>query len=83
MSSFLSIVHAISVLGSHLFLPQYNARFQQLTKYSTRFDQFWKEAGIKILKTPVRAPKANAFAECYIGKCKRECLNHFVCVSLG
>jgi putative transposase len=51
-------------------------------KYSVRFDQFWKGAGTKILKTPVQAPTANAFAECYIGKCKRECLNHFVCVSL-
>jgi putative transposase len=51
-------------------------------KYSVRFDQFWKEAGTKILKTPVQAPRANSFVECYIGKCKRECLNHFVCVSL-
>ncbi|MBL7016275.1 MAG: transposase [Kiritimatiellales bacterium] len=51
-------------------------------KYSARFDRFWQGAGTKILKTPVQAPKANAFIECYIGKCKRECLNHFICVTL-
>ena len=29
------------------------------------------------------APDANAFAEAWIGAIKRECLNHFMCFSLG
>jgi transposase InsO family protein len=33
---------------------------------------------IKILKTPVRAPKANSFCERFIGNLKRECLDHFL-----
>ena len=33
-------------------------------------------AGIKILKTPVRAPKANAICERFIGSVRRECLDH-------
>jgi putative transposase len=52
------------------------------TKYSARFDQFWKSSGTKIIRTPVRTPVANSFVECYIGKAKRECLNHFFCISL-
>ncbi len=52
------------------------------TKYSARFDQFWKDSGTKIIKTPVQTPVANSFVECYIGKVKRECLNHFFCISL-
>ena len=33
-------------------------------------------SGIKILKTPVRAPRANSFCERFIGSLKRECLDH-------
>ena len=33
------------------------------------------------LKIPPKAPRANAFAECWIGKAKHYCLNYFVCFS--
>lgn len=33
---------------------------------------------IKILKTPVQAPKANSYCERFIGSLKRECLDHFL-----
>ncbi len=52
------------------------------TKYSQRFRAFWKSERVKCLRTPVRSPMANSFAENYVGKIKRECLNHFFCVSL-
>jgi len=52
------------------------------TKYSTAFDRVFQNAGIRRLRTPVRAPDANAFAEAWIGAIKRECLNHFMCFSL-
>jgi transposase InsO family protein len=38
-------------------------------------------AGIKILKTPVRAPKANAICERFLGSVRRECLDHFLILS--
>jgi len=52
------------------------------SKYSQRFRAFWNSEQVKCLRTPVRSPKANGYCECYIGKVKRECLNHFICVSL-
>lgn len=52
------------------------------TKFSHEFDSFWKDAKIKVIKSPSRAPEANAFVESYIGTFKREILNHFVCFSL-
>lgn len=52
------------------------------TKFSRRFDAFWKASGTDIVKSPVRSPTANAFCECYIGKLKRECLHHFICFSM-
>lgn len=52
------------------------------TKYSSRFRAFWTSDQVKSIRTPVRTPVANSYVECYIGKVKRECLNHFFCVSL-
>jgi putative transposase len=40
-------------------------------------------AGARRVRTPLLAPDANAFIESYIGTLKRECLNHFLCFSLG
>jgi hypothetical protein len=34
-------------------------------------------SGIELLKTPYRAPTANAICERFIGSVRRECLNHF------
>lgn len=50
-------------------------------KYPYALKHFWKAEGVRSLKGPPRAPKANAFAESFIGTLKRECLNHFICFS--
>ena len=50
-------------------------------KYPDNLNDFWKASGVRCLKSPPRAPKANAFVESFIGSLKRECLNHFVCFS--
>lgn len=47
------------------------------------FDRVFESAGVQRVRTPVLAPDANAFAESWIGSFKRECLNHFLCFSLG
>jgi putative transposase len=65
---------------------QIKARFILLdhdTKFSSAFDLLFKNAGVRRLRTPLLAPDANAFAEAWIGAVKRECLNHFMCFSLG
>jgi putative transposase len=40
-------------------------------------------AGIKLLKTPVHAPKANAVCERFLGSVRRECLDHLLILSEG
>jgi putative transposase len=51
------------------------------TKFAPAFDRLFTGTGIRIVKAPVQAPDANAFAESWIGSLKRECLDHFLCFS--
>jgi putative transposase len=52
-------------------------------KFPDRFKDFWAAQGVRVIRIPPRSPQANSFAENWIGALKRECLNHFVCFSLG
>jgi putative transposase len=45
-------------------------------KFSGTFDEVFRTEGLRIVKTPVRAPSANAFAERWVGTVRRECLDH-------
>jgi putative transposase len=45
------------------------------TKFTGVFDEVFRTEGIRVIKTPVRAPQANAYAERWIGSVRRECLD--------
>ena len=47
-------------------------------KFTAAFDAVFAAADIRILRTPVRAPRANATAERWIGTLRRECLDHLL-----
>ncbi|MCA1835496.1 MAG: hypothetical protein LC721_03830 [Actinobacteria bacterium] len=44
------------------------------SKFTSVFDAVFASEGIRILRTPVRAPRANAIAERWIGIVRRELL---------
>jgi hypothetical protein len=46
------------------------------SKFTAAFDAVFAGANIRIIRTPVRAPRANAIAERFIGTLRRECLDH-------
>ncbi len=45
-------------------------------KYGPRFDRLAAASGIRVLRTPVRALRANATCERFLGSVRRECLDH-------
>ena len=44
-------------------------------KFVGPFDEVFRSEGARIVRTPVRAPRANAFAERWVGSVRRECLD--------
>jgi putative transposase len=46
------------------------------SKFTTAFDAVFAGTDVRIIRTPVRAPRANAIAERWIGTLRRECLDH-------
>lgn len=57
--------------------PKYLIRDND-TKFGSKFQQVCEGSNIKVLKTPVRAPKANAICERFLGSVRREVLDHFL-----
>jgi len=51
------------------------------SKYGACFTRVTEDRQIEVLRTPVRAPKANAICERFIGSVRRECLDHMLIVS--
>ena len=48
------------------------------SKFTAAFDEVLVGNGVRIIKTPVRSPRANSFAERYVGTLRRQCLDHLL-----
>ena len=47
-------------------------------KYTTAFDTVLAGAGVEVVKTPPQAPRANAYAERWVGTARRECTDRLL-----
>jgi transposase len=50
-------------------------------KFSLAFDEVFRTEGASVVKTPIRAPNANAFAERWVHTVRSECLDWLLIVS--
>ena len=48
------------------------------SKFTRDFDEVFRSQGIRVIKAPVRAPKARAHAERWVGTARRECLDRLL-----
>jgi putative transposase len=48
------------------------------TKFSRAFDSIFRSEGVEIVRTPIRAPNANAYAERWVGSVRMECLDRLL-----
>src|SRR5262249_5424034 len=46
------------------------------SKFTTAFDEVFAGNGTRVIKTPVRSPRANSYAERFVGTVRREYLDH-------
>jgi hypothetical protein len=51
------------------------------SKFSRAFDQVFRSEDMKIIRTPIRAPNANAYAERWVGTLRRECLDRILIIN--
>ena len=64
-------------------LGEWAGRFRFLirdrdSKYTAVFDEVFTSEGIEILRSPPRAPRANAYAERWVRTARRECLDRML-----
>jgi putative transposase len=50
------------------------------SKYTHAFNELFRSEGIRVIRAPVRAPRARAHAERWIGSLRRECLDRLLIV---
>jgi putative transposase len=48
------------------------------SKFTRDFDEVFRSEGIRVIKAPVRAPKARAHAERWVGSARRECFDRLL-----
>jgi putative transposase len=53
------------------------------SKFSRAFDEVFRSEGVEIIRTPFRAPQANAFAERWVGTVRRDRLDWLLILAAG
>ncbi len=53
------------------------------SKFAPGFDAVFRSEGVEVVRTPYRAPTANAVAERWIRSARQECLDHLLIMSEG
>jgi transposase InsO family protein len=69
----------LMTLGDEDVRPRFLIRDRD-SKFTRDFDEVFRSQGMRVIKAPVRAPKARAHAERWVGSVRRECLDRILIV---
>jgi len=64
-----------------MFIPTNLSFTITIRSFSASLDAALSDSGVRILRTPVQAPTANAYCERLVGKIRRECLDYLIPVN--
>ena len=53
------------------------------SKFTLGFDDVFRSEGVEVVRLPYRSPRANSFAERWVGTVRRECLDHLLIFARG
>jgi putative transposase len=53
------------------------------SRFTAAFDDVFCGNGARVIRTPVRSPRANSYAERFVGTLRRECLDHMLIFGEG
>jgi putative transposase len=48
------------------------------SKFNAAFDEVFRSGGVRVIRLPYRSPRANSFAERWVGTARREALDHLL-----
>jgi hypothetical protein len=51
------------------------------TKFTGSFDEVFASIGVETIRTPIRSPRANSYAEQFVRTIRQECPDHLLVVS--
>jgi putative transposase len=75
-------VKTAMILDDHSQRPRFLIRDRD-AKFSRAFDAIFRSGAIRVIRTPVRAPNANAHVERWVGSVRRECLDRLLIFNRG
>jgi putative transposase len=69
----------LMTLDEEDFRPRFPVRDRD-SNFTRDFDEVFRSQGMRVIKAPVRAPKARAHAEPWVGSVRRECLDRILII---
>jgi len=77
------IARNVSIEKTPLFDGVTHLLIDRDTKYTEQFETLLRDAGVEVVRTPAKCPRANGVAERFVKSVKHECLRKLILFGIG